>query len=213
MSGGICLLLLTAVAVSFPLLLFAVPQRLGRTMLSSMLLLGFAFGRFFSFSVFSFFLVCLFFGLFLAECSFLSLFAFDLWPFLVFASVYLCCPCAGRHLLFFVPQGDFLRGVFQRKVGKRKALRKLVSSRCVTRGEWQPMKCHPLTPHAIGPRAIASLTHSAFVTRQSSTPLRTACVAVGANTGEAGQWMAGGGWRVAGVGCYAGRRREAETGG
>ncbi|CAG4925872.1 hypothetical protein R70241_05413 [Paraburkholderia saeva] len=99
------------------------------------------------------------------------------WPFLVFASVYWRCPCAGRHLLFFVPQGDFLRGVFQRKVSKRKALRKLTSSRCVIFGEWQPMKCRPHTSWDIGPRAIPAHAHSTLVTRLSSTRLRAARVA------------------------------------
>ncbi|CAG4891415.1 hypothetical protein R52603_02260 [Paraburkholderia saeva] len=106
------------------------------------------------------------FWVFRAEAGFL------LWPFLVFVSVYLCRPCAGRHLLFFVPQGDFLRGVFQRKVSKRKALRELGFSRCVISGEWQPAKCRPHTSWDIGPRAIPARAHSTPVTKPSSTRLR-----------------------------------------
>jgi hypothetical protein len=39
----------------------------------------------------------------------------------VMFSFFMRCPCAGRHLLFFIPQGDFLRGAAAKKSRQKKA--------------------------------------------------------------------------------------------
>src|SRR6266404_1878502 len=105
------------------------------------------------------------------------------WAFLVIVSVYLCCPCAGRHLLahrrflwrgfgvFFglslcscrsigvapVRGGTYFSLSLPKKSRQKKGAEKSALPGCVTYGEWHPVKCRPRRSHHMGPRTRPSL--------------------------------------------------------